>query len=127
MDRVILVLEDDEISISVIRRVLAVGGYECVVARNESEALEHCAHYGRAVEAMIADLLLPDCRGTDVAQKLTALRPGLPVLFVSGTPLEAWPERDRWIMLELPSWSRFIGKPLRAKMLLEKLAELVDA
>ena len=43
------------------------------------------AHKGYcAVEVVLTDLAMPELGGQDLAQRLSALRPGLPVIFMSG-------------------------------------------
>jgi CheY-like chemotaxis protein len=123
---VIVVLEDNELSASVIRRTIELAGYKCVETRTESETLEYCRLHGDRIGGLIADLILPGCRGTDVVLRALPHCPGLPVLFVSGTPFEAWPECDRRKACMLPAGAAgFLAKPFRPQALLDKLEELL--
>jgi CheY-like chemotaxis protein len=77
---------------------------------------------------MIADLILPGSRGTDVALRAVQYCPGLPVLFVSGTPYEAWTESDRQKSCALPAGTAaFLAKPFRPSALIDKLTALLTA
>ena len=123
---IVIVLEDEPLCIAVFRKTLELAGYECAVAVTEQQALEHAGKLGFDVGAVIADLFLPTCRGTDVALKLAAIRPDLAFLFVSGTPLSAWPEADVRKLEQLPLGSfGFLEKPFRPHALLSKLEVLM--
>ena len=122
--RVVILLEDNEFSANVIRRMLEIGGYGCAEAHTEEEALAHCRTYGERVEAMISELILPGFLGTDAAVKAEALVPGLPILFVSSIPWVAWPHSERGKVASLPSVGH-LDKPFRARALLDALSRLV--
>jgi CheY-like chemotaxis protein len=125
---VVLVLEDNEFAANVIRRTLELAGYKCAEVRNGHDALEYCRTHGDRVRALIADLVLPCCSGTDVAQQIVAEFPAMPVLFVSGTPFEAWPESDCRKVCEMPSGTAaFLAKPFRPRTMIERLTELLES
>jgi DNA-binding NtrC family response regulator len=126
-NRVIVVLEDDEGCRRVYRRMLQMGGYECVEAQTADEVLAYCRNRSGAVSGLIADLALQTCRGTDVALASSRACAGLKVLFVSGTPLECWPESDVRKVFQLPLGSyAFLEKPFQVKTLLGRLDELLN-
>jgi len=123
---VILVLEDNEFAASVIRRTLELAGYKCAEVRNGRDALEYCRVHGDRVRALIADRVVPGGSGADVAQQIVSGFPAVAVLFVSGTPFEAWPESDCRKVCQLPVGSAaFLAKPFRPQALMNKLAELL--
>jgi DNA-binding NtrC family response regulator len=127
-DRVIVVLENDAGCRSVYRRMLQMGGYQCVEAQTTDEVLAHCRNRSGTVSALIADLALPTCRGTDVALASSRASPGLKVLFASATPLVEWPESDVRKMSQLPLGScAFLEKPFEVSTLLGRLDELLNA
>jgi CheY-like chemotaxis protein len=125
---IIIVLEDNEFSANVIRRTLELSGFHCVEVQTEKEMLAACRRHGDRVRAIIADLVLPECRGTDVALAGFGQRPGLPVLFISGTPFESWPASDARKLCALPSGTTaFLGKPFHPHGMMEKLSALMEA
>jgi two-component system cell cycle sensor histidine kinase/response regulator CckA len=124
---IVVLLEDNEFSANVIRRTLELAGYACVQAQGERETLEYCDSHGARVHAIIADFILPECRGTDVALQVARRCPGLPVLFVSGTPYESWPESEQRKFQQLPAgMAAFLPKPFRPETLMEKLLDLIE-
>jgi two-component system, cell cycle sensor histidine kinase and response regulator CckA len=124
---IIVVVEDNEFSASVIRRTVELAGYHCEEARTEHEVLETCRLHGDRVRALIADLVLPGARGTEIALRVNRNFPDVPVLFVSGTPFEAWSEVDCRKAFELPAGTAaFLGKPFLPAAMMGKLAELLE-
>jgi two-component system cell cycle sensor histidine kinase/response regulator CckA len=80
----ILVIDDDEVTRRLIREVLEQSGFEILEASNGDEAIRVAEKYLELLDLIICDVVLPQTIGTLVAKRLTALRPDLKVLFVSG-------------------------------------------
>ena len=59
-------------------------GYEVRTVRNGQEALRAFATSPCAFDLVILDQEMPDLKGTEVAEKLTSLRPGMPILLYTG-------------------------------------------
>jgi two-component system, cell cycle sensor histidine kinase and response regulator CckA len=81
---VVLVVEDDDLVRAVLVRALTKTGFEVLPAANGAEALEIVARRDQQVNAVITDLAMPGLRGRELAERLEQVRPGVPVLFVSG-------------------------------------------
>jgi DNA-binding NtrC family response regulator len=58
-------------------------------AATGSEGLERAARHAGPIDALVTDVVLPDMRGPEVAEKLQDARPGLAVLFASGYTRDA--------------------------------------
>jgi DNA-binding NtrC family response regulator len=122
----VIVLEDEPLCLQVFQSTLELAGYECAAAATEGDTFVQLERLGGAVQALIVDLFLPGCWGTDVALKVVALHPGLGFLFVSGTSLSAWPAAEWRKLSRLPPGSfGFLQKPFRPHALLEKLEPLL--
>lgn len=65
------------------RRALAEAGFEVLEAANGREALALMKEH-KGVDAVLTDLAMPELGGQELAQRLSELRPGLPVIFMSG-------------------------------------------
>ena len=92
--KTILLLEDGEINRNTIRAMLQFYGYNVLEATTGAEASQICnEHHGR-IDLLIIDVQLPDFSGTEVAIEVLKHCPKMPVLFISGTPMEGWRERD---------------------------------
>src|SRR5216684_1896218 len=119
---VILILDDFEQARFVIRAVLESGGYEVVEAANEAEALDVCRLPEQRLDLLISDVVLREACGTEVAMRISALRPHLPILFISGYQMEEVP--DYSLLASNPTASiEFLQKPFDPDQLLGKVRE----
>ncbi len=80
----ILLVEDEPGVLQLERRVLERLGYAVLSAGTPEEAIRLVEDQPRSVDLLITDVVMPGMNGRDLARRLTALAPGLRVLFVSG-------------------------------------------
>jgi DNA-binding response OmpR family regulator len=67
-----------------LRKVLGDHGHPVLEARHGRDALLVAERYERPIDLLIADVVMPRRSGREVAEAVEQLRPGLPVLFMSG-------------------------------------------
>jgi CheY-like chemotaxis protein len=79
----VLLVEDDEQVRRFMRGLLSNEGYNVIEARNGAEGLKIALETER-IDLLLADMLLPELSGFDLAEQLLQLRPGLKILFVTG-------------------------------------------
>jgi CheY-like chemotaxis protein len=79
----ILLVEDDPDVRELVERTLEEEGYPCRATQNASEALRWL-HSAQPFGLMISDVGLPGMNGRQLAEIARRLRPGLPVLFITG-------------------------------------------
>jgi DNA-binding response OmpR family regulator len=78
----ILVIEDHEELLALLRKVLSAEGYKVVVAKNGRTADEALAR-GK-FDLVLTDVLMPDRDGIEIVCQLSKSRPGMPVVAMSG-------------------------------------------
>jgi CheY-like chemotaxis protein len=122
VDEVVLVAEDEPMVRNIMARTLRECGYAVLEAGHGGEALEMVeAHQGR-ISLIVADLVMPDMGGREMAAQLAERWPDVPVLFTSGyTGLDVV---RRGLMEE---GQQFVQKPLAPEELARKVREMVDA
>lgn len=80
----VLVVEDEGAVRRVAVRVLQGLGYGVVEARDRDEALRVLEVHPGHIDLLLTDVVLPGIGGRELADRVTAARPGIKVLFTSG-------------------------------------------
>ena len=123
----ILLLDDDKTSLWVIRAALEAKGYQVLDASADDEAIRICQQPEHKIDLLIADIILRRSYGTETAQKLNEMCPTLPVLFISGYPIEDL--ESRGVLRANASDTRkgyFLQKPFLPQILVGKVREILD-
>lgn len=120
-DERVLVVEDEPSVRSIIVRTLRRLGYEVVSASNGSEALT-LVEAGDAgdFDLLITDIVMPHLGGNELARRLRARFPHLPVLYISGYA-DRYPEE-----LADPEYAALLGKPFLPADLARHVRRLLD-
>jgi CheY-like chemotaxis protein len=96
-------------------------GYTVLEATGGEEALEVAAGHGSPIQLLLADVLMPDMNGYELAEKLRLVRPETRVLYMSGY-------RDNVLMERTggsPEQDPLIRKPFTQYSLTAKISELL--
>ncbi|BCJ49635.1 hypothetical protein Asp14428_11100 [Actinoplanes sp. NBRC 14428] len=80
----VLVVEDETALREVTGRILRRGGYTVLSAAGGREALDLCAGHDGPIDVLLTDVIMPGMLGKDLAEAVTAARPGIRVVFMSG-------------------------------------------
>ena len=84
--RTILLVEDESSVREVTRQVLEAAGFLVIEARTASEARRAFRQDLAEPHLLIADVVLPDRNGRELAEELTCRCPDLKTIFISGYP-----------------------------------------
>jgi len=84
--RLILCIDDDDISLRVRKLFLCNAGYDVLTASSGEAGLEMFRQ--NSVDLVIADHFLSAKSGTETAREMRALKPNVPILIVSGSTEE---------------------------------------
>lgn len=115
----VLVVDDETSVRELLARVLGTAGYVVIQAAGGQQALD-LLERDPELDLLITDLLMRPMNGVELAQRLTADRPGLPVLFTSGYTPTQLPG------VSLPPGAEFVEKPWTPKDVLDRAAKLLD-
>jgi PAS domain S-box-containing protein len=117
----ILVVEDEDALRAVTERILTRNGYHVLSADGGPEALKIAQDTARHIDLMLTDVVMPQMHGRQLAEHVRDVRPGLPVVYMSGY---AQPFITGEGTLE-PN-TILITKPFTQAELLERLREALD-
>ena len=106
----VLVVDDDPVVAKSIDRVLTGKGYAVITASDGPEALDKLAN-GK-YDAVFADIRMPGMDGLEVAARIKATQPWLPVVIVTGYGSPASEARARELGV-----AGFLHKPLSPEMI----------
>jgi two-component system, cell cycle sensor histidine kinase and response regulator CckA len=118
----VLVVEDDDLVRPVTVRLLETQGYTAVPASGGQEALEILAAPDQRIDVVLADIVMRDIGGPEVAHRIAALGLDLPVVFMSGFTDDEIIYRG----LLAPD-APYLQKPFDARQLGWRLREVIDA
>ena len=79
----LLLVDDEELVRSGIAAMLTEAGFRVIEAASASAALQMLGS-GVAVDALVTDFAMPGMSGVELAREARTLRPGLPVLMITG-------------------------------------------
>jgi PAS domain S-box-containing protein len=117
-ERILLV--EDEVSLRALAaRVLRQAGYQVLEAGNGVEGLALAGQ--ESFELLVTDLVMPAMGGRELADRLSASRPGLKVLFLSGYTENAILHQGT-----LADSVQFLAKPFLPAALSQKVREVLD-
>ncbi len=116
----ILLVEDDESVRGLVLRVLRGAGYTVLDSTKGDEALALCRNHPGTIHMLITDVVMPGMSGVDLAQQLTALRPDMKVLYVSGHSESGVRRRG----VSDPN-SQVLQKPFKPTVLTERVRKLL--
>ena len=127
-EKTILVVDDEEHILELVRFNLEKSGYQVVTAETGSEAMELLKQ--QPVDLLILDLMLPDVEGIDVCKQLRAsdAYSALPIIMLTAKSEEL----DRILGLELGA-DDYLTKPFsvkelvaRVKTILRRTGQVID-
>jgi CheY-like chemotaxis protein len=118
----IVVVEDEESVLGVVRDMLESAGYRVHTAQSPASLDVFVADYDGPVHLLLTDVVLPDMSGLDLADRMQKRYPALPVLFMSGYAEAAFAQGRGGAV-----GSHFIAKPFDRQKLLRAVRRAIDS
>jgi CheY-like chemotaxis protein len=93
----VLCVDDEELQLKVRRMLFESAGYVVLEAQGRDTALENLRRVN--VDAVVMDYLALDRNNRGIAQEIKQIRPGVPIIVLSGSPSEQenHPSIDLWL------------------------------
>jgi CheY-like chemotaxis protein len=119
----ILVVEDEagvrEIAVAILRSL----GYRVLEAPDGDEGLRVFGAHAAEIDMLLTDVVLPGkVRGRELAERITAMRPEVKVLFMSGYTENSIVHHGR-----LDDGVHLLGKPFKREQLARRVAAVLGA
>ena len=114
---------EDEASIrELTQQMLETLGYNVLIAGTPSDALHLSNAQAGVISLLLADVVMPEMDGRELAHQLLAVRPGTKILFMSGYTANVIAHRG-----VLDDGLDFIQKPFSMEDLAAKVRAVLDA
>jgi two-component system cell cycle sensor histidine kinase/response regulator CckA len=120
-NKTILVIEDEDVVMDVIRPMLEGLGCHVLPAKTGSEAIEIARTFEGDIDLAILDIVLPDMGGENLYPLIMEALPNLKVIVCSGYALDGPAQK----ILDAGAQD-FIQKPFSLNILLEKLKKTIN-
>jgi CheY-like chemotaxis protein len=118
----VVVVEDDEALLRLVRQMLEEDGYTVLPARSGAEAAKLCEQENNDIRLVISDIVMPGMSGLELARVLLKRQPEMKLLLMSGYSQHRTTDAER---RELGAG--FIQKPFSWVTLSRKIRELLDS
>ncbi|WP_309753427.1 ATP-binding protein [Novosphingobium sp.] len=116
----ILLVEDEDVVRAVAERALTRAGFEVTTASDGDEGLELVSGGGQ-FDMIVSDVVMPVMDGPSMIRAVRQLRPGIPVLFMSG-----YAEEQLRSELDLDN-VEFLPKPFSVQQISDKVGAVLAA
>lgn len=117
----VLLVEDDErvrrVSVTALKR----HGYVVIESRAAEPALATFREGIHSIDAVVTDVVLPRMNGAQLAKELRAIRPELPILFISGFTENAFTRTGN-----RPPGIELLEKPFAPEALVRRVRTILD-
>jgi CheY-like chemotaxis protein len=110
----ILVVDDEQMALVLMKRLLGDAGYTVVTAQSGFEALDHFRRQPHSFQLVLLDLTMPFMDGEETFQRLREIRANVPVFLCTG-----FIQRDRLDRMMTAGIKGFLRKPIAPDELIE--------
>jgi CheY-like chemotaxis protein len=117
----ILVVEDDPAILKMARKMLKSLGYTVLTADHPHAALQVAVDYAGRIHLLITDVILPKMNGHELASRLSADKPELNILYMSGYTANVIADQG-----VLEQGVQFIHKPFSMPDLARKVRQAIS-
>jgi PAS domain S-box-containing protein len=117
----VLLAEDEAAVRNLVAEMLRAQGYTVLEADNGEAGLRLAQEYKETIQLLLTDVIMPQMGGKELAERLSATRPEIKVLFVSGYTDNAIVHKG-----VLDPEVAFIQKPFSAVALARKVRAVLD-
>jgi hypothetical protein len=115
----VLIVDDEPAIRTVARRALERRGYRVVAAPSGAEALAIAANASVPIDVLLTDMVMPGMHGRELIERFKTVRPGVPVVCMSGYADDSAPVVDLG-----ESVVALVAKPFSAETLTRALERI---
>ena len=118
----ILVVDDEQMALVLIKRLLSESGYQVVTAQSGFEALDLFRRQPQAFQLVLLDLTMPFMDGEETFHRLREIRADIPVILCTG-----FIRSDRLDRLMKAGIAGFLRKPLAPEEIVDHVRGVLES
>jgi len=118
----VLIVDDEQANTESVKELLEMLGYKVMTAQSGNEAIEIYKGYGKEIELVILDMIMPEMSGKETLLKLRMIDRDVCILLASGYSINGEAKE----ILDL-GCKGFIQKPFRVEELSQRIREVLDS
>ncbi|HJR50194.1 MAG TPA: response regulator, partial [Gemmatimonadales bacterium] len=119
-EETVLVVEDEDSVRELVRQILEDHGHAVLTARHGRDAMLTAEHYERPIDLLVTDVVMPEMGGRELVERLTAKRPNLKVLYISGYT------NDEVMRRGVQDSTSFLHKPFTSDDFMRRVREVLE-
>jgi len=116
IDKKILIVEDDEISLEYLAELLAPTNVQIIVAKDGREAIEKCTS-ANGIDLILMDVRLPNLSGREAMLEIKKHKPEVPVIAQTAFAMSG--DKEKYINL---GFDDYISKPI----IMEEMMDVIS-
>jgi len=118
----LLLVEDNAMVRRSIENTLRGMGYRVLAVESGEHCLKIVSDPAQRVDLLITDVVMPEMSGKELIERVHVMRPGLPVLFMSGYDRSTLATRQQPVVIE-----HFLQKPFDSEDLFQAVRKAIKA
>ena len=120
-DEHILLVDDESLLVEIMERSLSILGYEVTSFGDSRQALEWFSRHPDEIDIVVTDMTMPGLTGADLARKIMAMKPQMPIILCTGYSevMDADRAGDMGIR-------KFLTKPVENRALAQSIRDVLD-
>jgi PAS domain S-box-containing protein len=117
----VLVVDDDKGVRELLDATLCRAGLSVLLANDGREGVDLFRRHSDEISVVVLDRTMPDIGGEDAFDEMRRIRPGVPIMLISGYS----EERAAWHFID-KGLDAFLHKPFEPRALLERIRRIID-
>ena len=120
-DKLILVIDDEDMLRDVLKEVLEMVGFSALFASSGRAGIQLFEENRGRVQLILMDILMPEMSGLETHKEIKAIDPDMKFIFMSG-----FPDKDALSLRELVGEYVFVKKPFSVKEIVSHIKQVLE-
>jgi DNA-binding NtrC family response regulator len=120
-DKLILVIDDEDMLRDVLKEVLEMVGFSALFASSGREGIQLFRENIERIHLVLLDVLMPEMSGLETHKQIKEIDPDMKFIFMSG-----FPDKNALSLRELSDDYVFVKKPFSVKEIITQIRQVLN-